>query len=938
MKVVSYVNLKIKYLYLTLLILLGLEIALFAQDNQIGGVINLYKQVTAIDPLPTGNRVRLNDVSGLASGDTILLMQMKGGLMLDNPFGSLYSGGGAYDPYFGTPGAHEFLIIASIAPPYVTFTRSIRNNYDADRGAVQLIKVPYYRSAIVASTLTCQPWDSISKTGGALVFVVGSTLTLNANIDVIGKGFKGGESVAGNGTYASVSGNNELYYSNTSNTAGGKGEGVANYVYANSGGALLSILPNYARGKGAIFTGGGGGNGRYAGGGGGAGWVAGGRGGNQAQDSEPGNGIGGFAIKNTDIHRDFVNSNNMFMGGGGGGSTYNNGAGVSFSGANGGGIIIIICDTLKGNGNIITADGGSIEAVASGEAGTGGGGGGGSIAIYAKSYASGQSGNITLSARGGKGGSTTNLFGEGGGGGGGLIVTNSNTPLTVSKLVSGGEIGSVGMGVPAANPGSEGDIYDTYDPPLNGFLYNNIISKITGNKIDYTCSNISFGTIAGTMPTDGSIQWQRSSNGTTFTNITGASDIEYSPGMLSQTTWFRRVVTATVTDISEPVQIIVHQSIKDNVIGDPNTLCYGQNSETLISKGTLLGGNGVYNFNWTLSYDNNVFVDPTNAHTAENYTPAPALTATTWFRRTVTSGRCVDVSAPVEITVLSLISDNNILSKDQDICYGTSFENLIATNPPVLGGGNFDYRYQWISSINGSTWTPASGTNNESSYDPIELTQELPMNEYLYKRIVSSGPNDICIDTSAIVTLRDFARVTANAGIDTVFYSFDRYYQMQANPLHLHETGEWHVISGSGSFDSNKNDAKVINLSSGLNTFQWTVINGACINSAIVNLTVMDIFIPNGFSPNNDGINDDFEILGLDLINQYAELSIVNSAGTEIFYTSNKKGQAWNNWNGKTSNGIDLAESVYYYNLTLESKNINIKPYTARGFIVLKRK
>jgi gliding motility-associated-like protein len=199
---------------------------------------------------------------------------------------------------------------------------------------------------------------------------------------------------------------------------------------------------------------------------------------------------------------------------------------------------------------------------------------------------------------------------------------------------------------------------------------------------------------------------------------------------------------------------------------------------------------------------------------------------------------------------------------------------------------------------------------------------------------------NICADISNSVKINFPVGPSSpiNAGADTVLYSFDRYYKLKASPLNYYETGEWSVISGSGIFDSNqKINPKVTNLSPDKNTFQWTVTNGPCISKEIVNVTVKDIFIPNGFSPNNDGINDYFEILGLDLINQYAELSIVNSAGTEVFHTSNKRGQTWKNWDGKTSRGVDLAESTYYYRLTLESKNTNVNPYTMRGFIVLKR-
>ena len=52
-----------------------------------------------------------------------------------------------------------------------------------------------------------------------------------------------------------------------------------------------------------------------------------------------------------------------------------------------------------------------------------------------------------------------------------------------------------------------------------------------------------------------------------------------------------------------------------------------------------------------------------------NYTPSGAFTLTTWYRRTVTSSACSDISPAIQITVLPAIA-NNTVAAVQTICNG----------------------------------------------------------------------------------------------------------------------------------------------------------------------------------------------------------------------------------------------------------------------------
>jgi RHS repeat-associated protein len=77
-------------------------------------------------------------------------------------------------------------------------------------------------------------------------------------------------------------------------------------------------------------------------------------------------------------------------------------------------------------------------------------------------------------------------------------------------------------------------------------------------------SGASPGTITGNAASGGSCsgsytyQWQSSPNGTTWSNITGADSLDYTPGTLTSTTWYRReAICGTDTERSNTADIVI---------------------------------------------------------------------------------------------------------------------------------------------------------------------------------------------------------------------------------------------------------------------------------------------------------------------------------------------------------------------------------------------
>jgi len=756
----------IKCIVLIMLILSAFESSLLAQVSSLGGTINKYGRVTAIGlgtdniTIPTDN-VTISDntqFSYFTAGDTVLLIQMKGAecLVPELP------GYGDYETSVGTTGAYEFLTVLSVgAGNKITFRNNIIKTFSAD-GDVQLVRVPSRNAAKVDTELTCQAWDSITKTGGVVALIVGTKLTLNANINVKGKGFWGGAAELGLGNCTeSAGGLNNFSYPYSWQNSGIKGESQVFKAYLSS---LVQnpIFPGYAKGCGANFTGGGGGNGRFSGGGGGALVGQGGKGGKEstACTSRAFGGVGGKSVSSVLL------SSSLLLGGGGGGSTYLSGATPS-AGGKGGGIIVIVCETLDGNGHTILADG-EKPAAASGNTGAGGGGGGGTIALYLQSFLT----NVDLAVRGGAGGDNGSVFGEGGGGGGGRITTNAAAgPGTGNPLITGGTWGARSNLGHDALGGDPGESLTTFVPLLNGFLYNSIYSSVTKTQTDFICSDTPMGEISGTNPIGGTIPYTYLWEYSVTSDIAGFSPapgtniaVTYTPpAYLTQTTWFRRTVTdnstTPIVDISKPVKIIVHQAITGNLVGNDETICSSWNPVRInpLNSGPS-NGDGSYSYQWLSNIDNATWTtNATGASTLSYYDPA-VLSTTTYYKRKVTSGKCVDNSATVIITVYPSITGNVTTRPDSVICQGSLFNVLGAS----AAGGYGSYLYQWQDSTTTSAaWLPAAGTNSNTTYS-ADTSKFATIEDRYYRRVVSSDPVNICLSKSVPIHLTRYHKIIDN--------------------------------------------------------------------------------------------------------------------------------------------------------------------------------
>lgn len=436
----------IKYFVLVLFVMLLDNLAMQAQgygdgsagDIELNGVVN---QATYLlqDAHRCDDTIYVKNSNAFNAGDLLLIMQMQGALIKgenDSSYGELID--------MNHAGHYELAQVKSTGLRFIEIEYALVQAYAAD-AHTQVIRLAQYRNINVMGDITCSPWNG--HTGGVLVLNAQNDINLEADINVMSKGYRGGK----HHTAPHFFDIRYDYVAESPDPAyfGRKGEGIAGFG-----------IDSMTSARGAPANGAGGANIHTSGGGGGANFGKGGDAGwGYPVDNSGGEktifGMGGHALDYYSMY-DLV-----FMGGGGGAGHEHFGNGSS--GAKGGGIVMIFASSLHANGHTINASGGSAGSSGAFGDGAGGAGAAGSVMLHLDTLIN----SLTVELNGGRGGNTIgDGFGPGGGGGGGYLLINSNLPDLIN--FNGGEHGLAGGHYYGGSNGIDGGfIQDTFSIPFN---------------------------------------------------------------------------------------------------------------------------------------------------------------------------------------------------------------------------------------------------------------------------------------------------------------------------------------------------------------------------------------------------------------------------------------------------------------------------------------
>jgi gliding motility-associated-like protein len=222
-----------------------------------------------------------------------------------------------------------------------------------------------------------------------------------------------------------------------------------------------------------------------------------------------------------------------------------------------------------------------------------------------------------------------------------------------------------------------------------------------------------------------SYQWQSSTDNVTFTDIAGATSLGYAPGILTETTYFRRQAKDFInTAYSNTITITVNPLPVVGVSPASATIYPGE----VIT----LTAFGASTYTWSPATG-------LSATTGTSVTASPA-TATEYTITGVSAAGCSS-TVTVLVNVGPALSAGTIAA-DQGICSGTAPEVL--TSVTDAAGGSATYTYQWQSSADNISFADIAGATSVG-YAPGILTATT-----YYRRMVSDAVGSAYSDTVTI--------------------------------------------------------------------------------------------------------------------------------------------------------------------------------------------
>ncbi|WP_242922384.1 gliding motility-associated C-terminal domain-containing protein [Pontibacter liquoris] len=299
-----------------------------------------------------------------------------------------------------------------------------------------------------------------------------------------------------------------------------------------------------------------------------------------------------------------------------------------------------------------------------------------------------------------------------------LYISNPTSALVYRWYNSSGTLLQTGTSLPTGNLATSATYYvDAVTNNASGCaspgrrtVVVTVIPPIANNTITASqtiCNGDTPALLNGSAATGGSgiltYQWEKSENGTTFTNISSATAENYSPGALTTTTWFRRRVKGADScseSYSNTVQVTVN-ALPATPVADAQTVCTGT-AATLSINAPVTG----ITYKWY-----NAATGGNVLGTGITYPTGILETNTTFYVEATNGNGCISPRQAVTVSVRAL--PEMPMAAGTTICYGQN--TTLAVTSPAAG-----LSYKWYNTagqlLSSQTTLPLTNVQATTTY------------------------------------------------------------------------------------------------------------------------------------------------------------------------------------------------------------------------------
>ena len=350
----------------------------------------------------------------------------------------------------------------------------------------------------------------------------------------------------------------------------------------------------------------------------------------------------------------------------------------------------------------------------------------------------------------------------------------------------------------------------------------------------------------GSTFVDQTYDWYASTNGSVWTDLSVHS-ASYTPPIPTSTMYYKRTITRTslvdqtcVVE-SNPIKVTLND-VYAGKITDNQSVCEGSQPLAIVEQESATGA-GVLTYQWWSSPDNQTYTAVAGA-TQPNYTPPSTLTASTYFKRVVTSTvngvACADETSPKIVTVIPYAIINNDAIIDNDItnvsCHGGNDGSIVIPNSRITGGNTAQKQINTISLFG----TPTLGNTYSIIIDSKVYNHQVTLNginqpqdnneiaaAFVQKITAATGAN-----LSPAVATSNFNEITLTAKVAGI--GFTAYISTGSDPnvsasnviTQPNSVANTYVWSKIGDNSFTASTLSISNLTAG--AYQLTVYNEFC--------------------------------------------------------------------------------------------------------------